>query len=136
MKGCLKFIIILGVLGFVGLYFLAKVGKTVGDKSREHAANKVEDPHGEQPLFAKNPIGDGYTIPSAVKRALRERLKDPDSMQVRSINSMEKATYEGKQCWQVVFTYSARNSFGGMMSAAAMCYMRGSELLAIQYYDE
>jgi hypothetical protein len=134
MKGCLQLLALLVLLLVGGGIWL--VGKA-GEKMREEQATpKIEDPHGEKPMFAKPPLGGDITIPSAVKRALRDRLKDPDSLQVRSIDAFDPATFEGQKCWQVVFTYAAKNSFGGYTTAAAMVYMRGSQLLGITYYDE
>jgi hypothetical protein len=134
MKGCLQLLVLLVLLVVGGSIWM--VGKA-GEKMREEQQTpKVEDPHGDRPLFEKSPMGGSIVIPSAVKRALRERLKDPDSLQVRSIDAFNPADYQGTKCWQVVFTYAAKNSFGAYDTAAAMAYMRGSELLSLTFYDE
>lgn len=49
---------------------------------------------------------------------------------------MDPAEWQGTKCYQIIFTYRARNGFGGMEQMAAMAYVRESTLLHIEFYDE
>lgn len=87
----------------------------------------VPDPYGERP--ANWAVG---LLPTAAKRAIKERLRDPDSFQVRKIGPPARTDYHGEKCWSFLVAYGAKNGFGGYSDAVAKCYMRGSQLVAIE----
>jgi hypothetical protein len=98
------------------------------------AAAAAKDPHGERPLFDQS--WGRLKVPAAVERAVRERLADPSSLQITKLVSLEKADYQGVKCWQMIFQFSGRNRMGGVTPMAAMAYVKESQLLGIQFFED
>ena len=98
------------------------------------AAAAAEDPHGRRPTFDSS--WGTLKVPRAVERALRERLADPSSLQITKLVSLEKAEYQGTKCYQMILNFSGRNRMGGVTPMAAMAYVRDSQLLGIQMYED
>lgn len=87
--------------------------------------------YGGKPAFHNSPWSGELTVPSAVSRAIKLSLKDPDSFQPRELLSLEKSTKNGINCYKAVFTFCAKNSFGGFTLGTATAHVRGSDLLGI-----
>ena len=87
---------------------------------------------GSKPIVSRNPLSGSVTIPSAMTREIKYRLKDPESFQPREIHTLEIVEKNGGVCWEVGITYAAKNSFGGYTVGTASAFMRGSELLLLE----
>lgn len=87
---------------------------------------------GSKPIVSRNPLTGSVTIPSAMTREIKYRLKDPESFQPRGVHTLEIVEKNGVVCWEVGITYAAKNSFGGYTVGTASAFMRGSELLLLE----
>jgi hypothetical protein len=87
---------------------------------------------GKKPVVTKDPFSGEITIPRAMTREIKNRLKDPDSFRPRGVHKLEVAEKNGVFCWEVGVTYGAKNSFGGYTVGTATAFMRGSELLLLE----
>ena len=87
---------------------------------------------GSKPIVSKDPLTDSITIPSAMTREIKYRLKDPDSFQARGVHKLEIVEKNGVVCWELGITYAAKNSFGGYTTGTASAFMRGSDLLLLE----
>jgi hypothetical protein len=83
---------------------------------------------GKKPVVTKDPFSGEITIPRAMAREIKNRLKDPDSFQPRGVHKLEIVEKNGVACWEVGITYAAKNGFGGYTMGTATALMRGSEL--------
>jgi hypothetical protein len=87
---------------------------------------------GKKPVVTKDPFSGEITIPRAMTREIKNRLKDPDSFKARGVHKLEIVDKNGVFCWEVGITYAAKNSFGGYTVGTASGFMRGSELLLLE----
>lgn len=87
---------------------------------------------GGNPAVTKDPFSGEITIPRAMAREIKNRLKDPDSFKVRGVHKLEIVEKNGVYCWEVGITYAAKNGFGGYTVGTASGFMRGSELLFLE----
>lgn len=85
-----------------------------------------EPEYGEAPVFA---IGN---MPSAVSRVLRPSMREPASLELRSVDAMELDVHDGVKCHRVRFTFAGKNGFGGVSLTSATAWMRGSRLVDLR----
>ena len=101
-------------------------------KTQAEEALAKEAKAGKKPVTTKNPFSGEITIPRAMAREIKNRLKDPDSFQPRGVHKLEIVDKNGVSCWEVGITYAAKNGFGGYTTGTASAFMRGSELLFLE----
>lgn len=99
-------------------------------KAEESAA--LIEKAGGKPIVSINPITGSVTIPRAMARHIKSRLKDPDSFQARGVHKLEIVEKNGVSCWEIGITYAGKNSYGGYTVGTATAFMRGSELLHLE----
>jgi len=100
-------------------------------REKQSAATAAADlaAYGKPPLFGPQLLGDGIVIPSALARTIKQNLKDPGSFQARKAISIAKAERNGVKCYQLIFEYGAKNSFGGYVTGIAEGYVRESTVV-------
>jgi hypothetical protein len=115
----------------------ARIDAEAAEQKRKEEAAAVKmkdlaDRAGSKPTVFISPLDGSVTIPSAMTRAIKDRLKDPDSFQPRKVLDFGLYEKDGIACWIIQIAYAARNSFGGYTLGKATAYMRGSTLLALE----
>lgn len=127
MKGCLKVLLVMTALAAIAIVLALQGLGSLATASPTPAPGSPEAIHGAPP------VAYGTTLPSAVVRALKQQLKDPDSLQVVQIVPPRTGDWQGEPCWVVEFSYRAKNSLGGYAQPElATAYLRGSTLLALR----
>jgi hypothetical protein len=102
------------------------------EEAAEAKRKDLIDRAGPKPVVSISPLDGSVTIPSAMTRGIKERLKDPDSFQPRKVLDFGIYEKDGIACWIIQIAYAAKNSFGGYTLGTATAYMRGSTLLALE----
>ena len=82
---------------------------------------------GEKP---ENSSWDGSVRP--VKEYLKERLRDPDSVEYMEWSPVHLAYLNGEPVWRVRGKYRAKNAFGGYVIEEKLFYMRHSQVVAFE----
>ncbi len=103
-------------------------------EAEEFAAKQADliEKAGSKPIVTQNPLTGSVSIPSAMTREIKYRLKDPNSFEPRGVHKLEIVDKNGVICWEVGISYAARNSFGGYTIGTATAFMRGSTLLLLE----
>jgi hypothetical protein len=101
------------------------------EQARESLKKKLEMA-GPKPTVAVSPLNGSITIPRAMEREIKSRLKDPDSFQPRKVMDLQIVEKNGIICWHVQIAYGAKNSFNGYTLGVASAFMRGSTLLGLE----
>ncbi len=122
MKGCLKLILLIALLGALGSAFGIK--KLASAPPKEMSA--IEKEIGEAPIVV------GHRPPGAVTRAIKETLKDPASLQFIEVTQPVVSNFEGRKCWMIVVRYRAKNGFGGYSVENGAAYVWRGNVLALQ----
>jgi hypothetical protein len=91
--------------------------------------------YGNEPVWGNTGLF-GPVIPSIVERNLKRRLKDPDSMKIRSVSAPTHSEFNGVKCWKLNCVISSRNSFGGMGSAIVTAWIHNGDLLDLSIVSQ
>lgn len=111
--------------------------KKLEDQEKAAAYDKAHEKeiYGHEPYWCDNGISSP-AIPTLVMRNMRRRLNDPDSLRIRSVAKPIHADYNGTKCWRLNFTFSARNTFGGMTTQKAVAWVREDRLLDLSLQSD
>jgi hypothetical protein len=72
--------------------------------------------------------GDGVSLDPAIYRAIKEKLKDPDSFQARKLLSKNLMKLDDESyIWHIKLRYGAKNGFGGYSAGNATVLYRAGK---------
>jgi len=95
---------------------LDKNKKEEEENKRQEKIRADEDAErGEMPKFLYNPFNGHLLVDFRIEKAITASMKDPDSFIGRKgIEITPAIDSRGRPCWKMVFTFSGKNSFGGL----------------------
>jgi hypothetical protein len=85
------------------------------NKRQEKISAEEDAERGEMPKFLYNPFNGHLIVDFRIEKAITASMKDPDSFIGRKgIEITPAIDSRGRPCWKMVFTFSGKNSFGGL----------------------
>lgn len=94
-------------------------------KAREEFEKKAPD-------LSIDPVTKKITRPKLMQAMIEKTFRDPDSFKLRDCLSAKVVTREEQLAWEVIFSYGAKNGFGGYNTGMLKVVILGDSLTEFQ----
>lgn len=111
----------------------AKIAQIEAEKIEKQKAR--EEFEKKAPDLSFDPVTQKITKPKLMQAMIEKSFRDPDSFKLRDCLSAKVVTREEQLAWEVIFSYGARNGFGGYNKGMLRVVILGDSLTEFQILE-